>query len=122
MKLDNDDKIIGVKICKEDQDIILSTQFGKCIRFQSKKLRIFKGRSSIGIKGINLGNSDNVISLSVVDTSNIEPRTAKNILKNGSMDKNKKSEKMINKYINDKETLVKYLIANEKAITLELSK
>ncbi len=92
MKLDNDDKIIGVKICKEDQDIILSTQFGKCIRFQSKKLRIFKGRSSKGIKGINLGNSDNVISLSVVDTSNIEPRTAKNILKNGSMDKNKKSE------------------------------
>ena len=44
MKLDNDDKIIGVKICKDDQDIILSTNFGKCIRFESKKLRIFKGR------------------------------------------------------------------------------
>ena len=39
-----------------------------------------------------------------------------------TLDKNKKSEKMINKYINDKETLVKYLIANEKAITLELTK
>ena len=46
MKLDTDDKIIGVKICKENQDIILSTQLGKCIRFMSKKLRIFKGRSS----------------------------------------------------------------------------
>ena len=51
MKLDNNDKIVGVKICKEDQDIILSTKFGKCIRFESKKLRVFKGRSSKGIKG-----------------------------------------------------------------------
>ena len=36
MKLDQDDKIIGVKICNDDQDILLSTQFGKCIRFKSK--------------------------------------------------------------------------------------
>ena len=36
MKLSDDDKIIGVKICKEDQDILLSTKFGKCIRFMSK--------------------------------------------------------------------------------------
>tara|TARA_B100000902_G_C26698121_1_gene615780 strand:+ start:301 stop:513 length:213 start_codon:yes stop_codon:yes gene_type:complete len=39
-----------------------------------------------------------------------------------SLDKNKKSKKMINKYINDKETLIKYIIANKEAITLELSK
>ena len=43
MKLDQDDKIIGVKICKDDQDIMLSTQSGKCIRFKSKKLRYLKG-------------------------------------------------------------------------------
>ena len=55
MKLDTDDKIIGVKICSENQDIMLSTKLGKCIRFESKKLRTFKGRSSKGIKGINLG-------------------------------------------------------------------
>ena len=36
MKLDQDDRIIGVKICKDDQDILLSTQFGKSIRFKSK--------------------------------------------------------------------------------------
>ena len=36
MKLSNDDKIIGVKICREDQDILLSTKYGKCIRFMSK--------------------------------------------------------------------------------------
>ena len=42
MKLDSNDKIVGVKICKDDQDIILSTKFGKCIRFESKKLEFLK--------------------------------------------------------------------------------
>jgi len=67
MKLDVDDKIIGVKICKDDQDIILSTRFGKCIRFESKKLRVFKGRSSKGIKGINLSEKDTIVSLSIIN-------------------------------------------------------
>tara|TARA_B100000674_G_scaffold449466_1_gene418668 strand:- start:314 stop:2887 length:2574 start_codon:yes stop_codon:yes gene_type:complete len=75
MKLDQDDKIIGVKICKEEQDILLSTQFGKCIRFKSKKLRLFKGRSSKGIKGIQLKDKDKVISLSILDNSQIDTKT-----------------------------------------------
>ncbi len=75
MKLDQDDKIIGVKICKDDQDILLSTQFGKCIRFKSKKLRLFKGRSSKGIKGIKLNDKDKVISLSILNNTNISLKT-----------------------------------------------
>jgi len=67
MKLDTNDKIIGVKICQDDQDIILSTKNGKCIRFESKKLRTFKGRSSKGIKGINLSEKDSIVSLSIID-------------------------------------------------------
>ncbi|MDB4081711.1 DNA gyrase subunit A [Candidatus Pelagibacter sp.] len=67
MKLDPNDKIVGVKICKDDQDIMLSTKIGKCIRFDSKKLRIFKGRSSKGIKGIELAPTDEVVSLSIVN-------------------------------------------------------
>ncbi len=74
MKLDQDDRIIGVKICKEDQDILLSTQFGKCIRFKSKKLRLFKGRSSKGIKGIKLNDKDKVISLSILNNTNISSK------------------------------------------------
>jgi DNA gyrase subunit A len=92
MKLDQDDKIIGVKICSENQDIILSTILGKCIRFMSKKLRVFKGRSSKGIKGIELASNDKVISLSIVDSTGIKPDVAKKILKNGSGNKDKKAE------------------------------
>jgi DNA gyrase subunit A len=92
MKLDDDDMIVGVKICSESQDIMLNTQLGKCIRFKSKKLRIFKGRSSKGIKGIELGNGDKVISLSVLNSNDIGHNLVKSILKNGSTDKSKKSE------------------------------
>ncbi|MDA9709703.1 DNA gyrase subunit A [Candidatus Pelagibacter sp.] len=67
MKLDQDDKIAGVQICRNDQDIILSTKFGKSIRFESSKLRVFKGRSSKGIRGINLAQNDKIVSLSIID-------------------------------------------------------
>jgi len=84
MKLDTNDRIIGVKICKDDQDIILSTKFGKCIRFESKKLRIFKGRSSKGIKGIELAPNDEIVSLSIIDNNKMK--------KNGKNTKHDKSE------------------------------
>jgi DNA gyrase subunit A len=77
MKLDNNDKIVGVKICQDDQDVILSTKFGKCIRFEAKKLRVFKGRSSKGIKGIELAPNDQIVSLSVIDSD----KTKKNVKK-----------------------------------------
>ena len=84
MKLDNNDKIVGVKICQDDQDIILSTKFGKCIRFEAKKLRVFKGRSSKGIKGIELAPNDQIVSLSVIDNDKTK--------KNGKKSKDDKSE------------------------------
>jgi len=84
MKLDSNDKIVGVKICKDDQDIILSTKLGKSIRCESKKLRVFKGRSSKGIRGINLQQNDSIVSLSIIDHDKVK--------KNGKLDKNEKSE------------------------------
>ncbi len=84
MKLDNNDKIVGVKICKNNQDVILSTKFGKCIRFESNKLRIFKGRSSKGIKGIELAPNDEIVSLSIIDNDKK--------VKNGKNSEDKKSE------------------------------
>ena len=84
MKLDNNDKIVGVKICQDYQDVILSTKFGKCIRFEAKKLRVFKGRSSKGIKGIELTPNDQIVSLSVINNDKTK--------KNGKKSKDEKSE------------------------------
>ena len=89
MKLDPNDKIVGVEICKDDQNIMLSTKNGKCIRFESKKLRIFKGRSSKGIKGLELAPKDEIVSLSIIDhvknkkDSKTEERFILSITENG---------------------------------------
>ena len=87
MKLDPDDKIAGVQICRNDQDIILSTKSGKSIRFESSKLRVFKGRSSKGIRGINLSQNDKIVSLSIIDhikqskkLKDIDKKTADNFI------------------------------------------
>ena len=77
MKLETNDKIVGVKICRDDQDIMMGTKSGKCIRFMAKKLRLFKGRSSKGIRGIQLSDNDKVISLSVLDSPQISSKTIK---------------------------------------------
>lgn len=84
MKLEANDKIVGVKICKDNQDAILSTKLGKCIRFETKKLRIFKGRSSKGIKGIELAPNDEIVSLSVINNDKTN--------KNGKKSKDDKAE------------------------------
>ena len=85
MKLEENDKIIGVEKCREDQDIILGSKNGKCIRFMSKKLRLFKGRSSKGIRGIDLSENDHVMSISIVDNNKA---TQSVIKKNGSKKEN----------------------------------
>ena len=90
MKLETNDKIVGVRICRDDQDIMLSTRKGKCIRFMAKKLRLFKGRSSKGIRGIQLTDDDKVISLSVLDSPRIDSKIIKN---------NEKIKNGLNKYI-----------------------
>tara|TARA_B110000444_G_scaffold261110_1_gene311171 strand:- start:2247 stop:4451 length:2205 start_codon:yes stop_codon:yes gene_type:complete len=90
MKLNTNDKIVGVKICREDQDIMLSTKSGKCIRFMTKKLRLFKGRSSKGIRGIQLSGDDKVISLSILDSPKIDSKIIK---------KDEKIKKGLEKYI-----------------------
>ena len=74
MKLDPNDRIVGVKICRDDQDAMLSTKLGKCIRFETKKLRVFKGRSSKGIRGIDLAKDDQIVSLSIIQND----KTSKN--------------------------------------------
>ena len=90
MKLETNDKIVGVKICRDDQDIMLGTKNGKCIRFMAKKLRMFKGRSSKGIRGIQLPDNDKVISLSILDNSQIDKKVLK---------KDEKIQKALNRYV-----------------------
>ena len=67
MKLDKDDEIVSVKLLKANEDVMINSYFGKSLRVNSKKIRLFKGRSSKGVKGMNLKNNDRIISLSILN-------------------------------------------------------
>ncbi|WP_040706592.1 DNA gyrase subunit A [Oceanibaculum indicum] len=67
MKLDEGEHLVGVMPCSTEQDVLLSTRNGQCIRFAVTDVREFKGRDSMGVRGIRLQGDDQVISLSIID-------------------------------------------------------
>jgi len=66
MKLDEGDKLIRVRTCTEDDDVLLSARSGKCIRFPVTDVRVFSGRTSTGVRGIRLADGDEVIAMSAL--------------------------------------------------------
>ncbi len=78
MKLEDGDSIVGVLTSTENDDVLLTTANGQCIRFASTEVRVFKGRDSMGVRGINLGRGDHVISMSILRHFDASPaeRTA----------------------------------------------
>ncbi len=66
MKLEKGDAIADVDLCTESDDVLLSTAEGQCIRFPVNKVRVFKSRSSEGVRGITLKKNDTVISMTII--------------------------------------------------------
>ncbi|MEA2990599.1 MAG: gyrase subunit, partial [Alphaproteobacteria bacterium] len=66
MKLDEGEAIVDVQICTEKDDVLLTSAGGQCIRFAVPEVRVFQGRTSMGVRGINLAEGDKVISLSIL--------------------------------------------------------
>lgn len=66
IRMDEDDKLIGVKVCKEDDNVLLAAKSGKCIRFSVDNVRVFKSRTSDGVRGMKLAKGDEVVSLSIL--------------------------------------------------------
>lgn len=66
MKLDEGEYLVNVATCTEENDVLLSTHQGKCIRFPVKDIRVFVGRNSMGIRGIKLADGDKIISMSIL--------------------------------------------------------
>ncbi|OIR00370.1 DNA gyrase subunit A [mine drainage metagenome] len=75
MKLDEGDRLIAVQVCSEQQDILLATHNGKCIRFSVTEVRVFKGRDSTGVRGLRLDEGDTIISMSVLTHADFDSET-----------------------------------------------
>ncbi|WP_375606668.1 MULTISPECIES: DNA gyrase subunit A [unclassified Bartonella] len=67
MKLDEEDEILSVETCTEHHDVVLTTANGQCIRFPVVDVRVFAGRNSVGVRGINLAKGDKVISMTILE-------------------------------------------------------
>ena len=66
MKLDEGEAIVDVQICTSEDDVLLTTSGGQCIRFPVDEVRVFQSRHSMGVRGINLADGHRVISLSIL--------------------------------------------------------
>lgn len=66
MKLDADEAIVDVQICTERDDVLLTAAGGQCIRFAVTDVRVFSGRTSMGVRGIALARGDKLISLAIL--------------------------------------------------------
>jgi DNA gyrase subunit A len=72
MKLQDDERLVNVRICNEKQDVLLTTKLAMCIRFPVTDVRVFESRTSTGVRGIKLGKGDEVISMSMLEHAEID--------------------------------------------------
>ncbi len=88
MKLDDDgDEILSVETCTENDDVVLTTAEGQCIRFPVSDVRVFAGRNSIGVRGINLGEGDKVISMAILEHVEATPAERSAYIKRASAER-----------------------------------
>ncbi|WP_010543255.1 DNA gyrase subunit A [Sphingomonas elodea] len=66
---DEDDRLIGVALLNEGDDVLLATRAGKAIRFPGEDVRAFQSRASTGVRGMRLADGDQVMSLSILHRS-----------------------------------------------------
>lgn len=66
IRLDDDDRLIGVLPCHEHQHVLLASRSGKCVRFPVDAVRVFKSRTSDGVRGMKLADDDAVVSMSIL--------------------------------------------------------
>jgi len=75
MKLEDGDSLVNVAVCSEDEDILLATRDGMCIRSRVTEVRVFSGRTSTGVRGIRLASGDEVISMTILRHSDLDTET-----------------------------------------------
>jgi DNA gyrase subunit A len=81
MKLDEGDRLVSVRTCAPDLDVLLSTRLGMCIRFPVSDVRVFSGRTSTGVRGIRLAKDDGIISMTILHHAAIDMEVRQDYLR-----------------------------------------
>jgi DNA gyrase subunit A len=96
MKLDDGDAIVSVNICTPENDVLLTTARGRCIRFLlADEVRLFKGRDSDGVRGIKLDGDDHIISMTVLTHVDADPAERAAYLKQANMLRRAQGEEIV---------------------------
>ncbi len=82
---DSEDGIVGVHVCAPADDVLLITRNGKTIRFQVDNVRVFKGRASMGVRGIKLLGDDRIMSMSILRHVDVTTAEAQAYLKQAAV-------------------------------------
>ena len=109
IRLDANDKLISVKVCDSIGHMLLATRLGKSVRFAVQDIRLFKSRTSDGIRGIKLAEEDKVISMSILRSISIDTDARDSYLKHRDNDVLNKEEY---KYYNDNEQFILTITEN----------
>jgi len=85
MKLEEeDDQIVNVVLCTEQDDVFLTTHKGRAIRFPATDVRVFAGRNSVGVRGIRLAEGDTLISMAILHHIDVTSPEARAYLKHAT--------------------------------------
>ncbi|HAE46398.1 MAG TPA: DNA gyrase subunit A, partial [Tistrella mobilis] len=81
IRLGEGDRLVGVLPCNGGDDVVLASRAGKAIRFPVGAVRLFKSRTSDGVRGISLAGSDEVVSMSIIRHREVDVDTRDNYLR-----------------------------------------
>ncbi len=85
MKLDEEvGQILDVRLCSEDQDVLLVSSAGRAIRFPVTDVRVFAGRNSTGVRGVRLKGGDRLISMAILNHVDVTTEEARAYLKHAN--------------------------------------
>lgn len=126
MKLEEDESLVSVMLCNEDQDVFLSTYLGRCIRFPVSEIRVFQSRNSTGVRAIKLGKGDTVISMAILNHSDADTETRAAYIKQSralrraaGAEEDAGDEEETSSIVLNEETMTK--MANEEQFILTIS-
>ena len=109
IKLDPSDQLIGIKLANKEDDILLSSKNGKCLRFPLEKLRLFSGLNSSGVRGIKLETNNYVISQAILKHSKIDMSIRQDYLRAAS--ENRKNTSVLNSEFEELNKNEEFLLA-----------
>jgi DNA gyrase subunit A len=114
MKLEGDERLIAVKTCTDQDDILIASRKGKAIRFALDEIRVFKGRASTGVRGINLGKGDEVMSVSILRHMDVTAEERSAYLKMAAKARQQDDEAIAGENAGDDENVAVITLSEER--------